>query len=188
MSYISDNLNVTDTLIDITKNENIFNSVIRRRKKIISMSLAVVLSLLSIIFAAPSTQAKAKVSKSEYQSYVNSLRKLASAENSITRKWDSVTGNNYTDDETQYEVVYDLLPEVTRFIARIEKIQPKNSTLRSIHKIYIYSWNLQLEGMTLQLQALTEQNFAIAAQANKALSQGRSKMSDYIAKMKALGY
>jgi hypothetical protein len=140
------------------------------------------------MFSAPAAQAAAKVSKKEYQTYISSMRTLVNTENSILRKYGSVTGDNYTDDETMYEVLVDLAPEITRFITRVEKIQPKNATLRAIHNIYIAGWNLQSEAVLLTLQALEDQSYAGMAKANKVLSQGRAKMSDYSARVKALGY
>ena len=162
--------------------------VLNHRRGTISISLAVVVSLLSLMFSAPAAQAAAKVSKKEYQTYISSMRTLVNTENSILRKYGSVTGDNYTDDETMYEVLVDLAPEITRFITRVEKIQPKNATLRAIHNIYIAGWNLQSEAVLLTLQALEDQSYAGMAKANKVLSQGRAKMSDYSARVKALGY
>jgi hypothetical protein len=87
-----------------------------------------------------------------------------------------------------YEVLTALVPEMNRFITRVEKVQPRNTTLRSIHKIYISGWNLQFEAVLLTLEALEEQSYAGMARANKVLSQGRSKMSDFRARLQGLGY
>ena len=152
------------------------------------VALAVAVSLLSFMFTAPMAQAASKVSKKEYQAYMNSMQTLVKAENSILTKYGSVTGDNYTDDETMYDVLKDLAPEMSRFISRVEKIQPKNTTLRSIHKIYISGWNLQFEAVLLTLEALEDQSYAGMAKANKVLSQGRSKMTDFRARLQGLGY
>jgi hypothetical protein len=162
--------------------------VLSNRKSSIFVVLGIIASLLSLMFSAPAAQAAAKVSKKEYQAYMNSMKTLVSPENSILTKYGSVTGDNYTDDETMYEVLTDLVPEMNRFIARVEKIQPKNTTLRSIHKIYISGWNLQFEAVLLTLEALEEQSYAGMAKANKVLSQGRSKMTDFRARLQGLGY
>lgn len=162
--------------------------VLNSRKSSTRIALAVILSLLSLMFSSPATQAAAKVSKKEYQAYINSMKTLVNAENSVLTKYGSVTGDNYTDDETMYEVLTDLAPEMNRFIARVEKIQPKNTTLRSIHKIYISGWNLQFEAVLLTLEALEDQSYAGMARANKVLSQGRSKMTDFRARLQGLGY
>jgi len=158
------------------------------RKSSTLVALGVIVSLLSLMFSIPAAQAAAKVSKKEYQAYINSMQTLVKAENSILTKYGSVTGDNYTDDETMYDVLTDLAPEMNRFIARVEKIQPKNTTLRSIHKIYISGWNLQFEAVLLTLEALEDQSYAGMAKANKALSQGRSKMTDFRARLQGLGY
>ena len=162
--------------------------VLSSRKSSTRVALAVILSLVSLMFSTPAAPAAAKVSKKEYQGYINSMKTLVSPENSILTKYGSVTGDNYTDDETMYEVLTALAPEMNRFIARVEKIQPKNTTLRSIHKIYISGWNLQFEAVLLTLEALEDQSYAGMARANKVLSQGRSKMTDFRARLQGLGY
>jgi hypothetical protein len=68
------------------------------------------------MFSTPAAPAAAKVSKKEYQAYINSMKTLVSPENSILTKYGSVTGDNYTDDETMYEVLTALAPEMNRFI------------------------------------------------------------------------
>ena len=162
--------------------------VLSAKKSSTRIALAVILSLVSLTFSSPAAPAAAKVSKKEYQAYMNSMKTLVSPENSILTKYGSVTGDNYTDDETMYEVLTDLVPEMNRFIARVEKIQPKNTTLRSIHKIYISGWNLQFQAVLLTLEALEDQSYAGMARANNVLSQGRSKMSDFRARLQGLGY
>ena len=162
--------------------------VLSHRKSSTIVALGVIASLLSLMFSVPAAQAAAKVSKKEYQSYINSMKTLVKAEDSILRKYGSVTGDNYSDDETMYEVLTELAPEMNRFIARVEKIQPRNTTLRSIHKIYISGWNLQFEAVLLTLEALEDQSYAGMAKANKVLSQGRSKMTDFRARLQGLGY
>jgi hypothetical protein len=162
--------------------------VLSHRKSSTIVALGVIVSLLSLMFSTPGAQAAAKVSKKEYQAYINSMKSLVKPEDSILRKYGSVTGENYSDDETMYEVLTALAPEMNRFIARVEKIQPKNTTLRSIHKIYIAGWNLQFEAVLLTLEALEDQSYAGMARANKVLSQGRSKMTDFRARLQGLGY
>lgn len=162
--------------------------VFSKRKSSTMVALGIVISLFGVIFFSPAAQGAAKVSKKEYQAYMSSMKPLVSAENSILSKYGSVTGDNYSDDETMYEVLTELAPEMNRFIAKIEKIQPRNTTLRSIHKTYISGWNLQFEAVLLMLEALENQSYAGMAKANKSLSQGRSKLTDFQAKLRGLGY
>ena len=150
------------------------------------VSLSIVIALIGFL-VAPQAAAASKVPKKDYQAYISSVRSLVSAENSILKKYGSVTGENYTDDETMYVVLTDLTAEVNRFITRIERIQPKNSTLRAAHNIYIEGWNLQFEAMLLTLEALEDQSYAGMARANKVLAQGRAKISEYRARIQKLG-
>jgi hypothetical protein len=150
------------------------------------VSLSIVIALIGFL-VTPQATAASKVPKKDYQAYISSVRSLVSAENSILKKYGSVTGENYTDDETMYVVLTDLTAEVNRFITKIERIQPKNSTLRAAHNIYIEGWNLQFEAMLLTLEALEDQSYAGMARANKVLAQGRAKISEYRARIQKLG-
>jgi dynactin complex subunit len=150
------------------------------------VSISIVIALIGFLIA-PQAAVASKVSKKDFQAYMSSVRSLVSAENSILRKYGSVTGENYTDDETMYVVLTDLTGEINRFITRLERIQPKNSTLRSAHNIYIQGWNLQFEAMLLTLEALEDQSYAGMARSNKVLAQGRAKISEYRARIQKLG-
>ncbi len=158
------------------------------RKRFLVLFVAGMMSLSSMVLTVPTAHGAAKVSKSEYQAYIKTMKSLVSAESSILRKYGSVTGDNYSDDETMYEVFVNLTPEINRFIGRIERVQPKNSTLRSIHNLYVAGWNLQNEAVLLSLQALEDQSYAGMAQSNKVLSQGRAKLNEYRARLQGLGY
>jgi hypothetical protein len=161
---------------------------IRSRRNTPGIFLVALITIFAVILSSQSANAAAKVSKSEYQAYMKSMRAFVSAENSILTKYGSVTGDNYTDDQTLYDTLVELTPEMNRFIGRIEKIQPKNSTLRSIHKLYVSGWNLQYEAVLLCLQALDDQSYAGIAKSNKVLSQGRAQLADFRAKLQSLGY
>jgi hypothetical protein len=149
---------------------------------------AIIFSLVMMVFVSPVSEAASKVSNSEYKAYMKSMNSIAGTESSILDRYGSVTGDNYTDDETMYNVLTDLTPEINLFIGKLERIQPRNSTLRSSHKSYISGWNLQFEGLLLSLEALEEQSYSTMAKANRKLSQGRAKLSNAIAKADRLGY
>jgi hypothetical protein len=160
--------------------------IVSTKKGSTVVSLSIVIALIGFL-VTPQATAASKVPKKDYQAYISSVRSLVSAENSILKKYGSVTGENYTDDETMYLVLTDLTAEVNRFITKIERIQPKNSTLRAAHNIYIEGWNLQFEAMLLTLEALEDQSYAGMARANKVLAQGRAKISEYRARIQKLG-
>ena len=160
--------------------------IVSTKKGSTVVSLSIVIALIGFL-VTPQATAASKVPKKDYQAYISSVRSLVSAENSILKKYGSVTGENYTDDETMYVVLTDLTAEVNRFITKIERIQPKNSTLRAAHNIYIEGWNLQFEAMLLTLEALEDQSYAGMARANKVLAQGRAKISEYRARIQKLG-
>jgi hypothetical protein len=124
--------------------------------------------------------------KKDLATYKARLSKLAPAEKKILTTYASVTGTNYTDDLTMYNTLIDLMPRVNRFITSIESIQPKNEKIFKTHKIYIDAWNLQYQGFTVVISALENQDYAQMSRANRLLSQGRSKMTEFTREIKKL--
>lgn len=122
----------------------------------------------------------------EIEDYLDKLRALAAREANILEKYDSVTGENYTDDLTLYNTVVDLLPEVRGFISQLEEIMPTDESLAAIHKDYVDGWNLQFKGMTLSAAAVQEQDFSKVAEANDALAQGRALLRSFSQKIASL--
>lgn len=157
------------------------------KKSMVYIPIVAAISIITLFVSGTAASAAAKFSKSEYQAYVKSMRTLIPAETSILKKYGSVAGDNYSDDDTMYTTLVELAPEINRFITRVEKIQPKNATLRSIHNLYISGWNLQYEAILLSLQALEDQSYAGMAKSNKVLAQGRAKLAEFRAKLQSAG-
>jgi hypothetical protein len=116
-------------------------------------------------------------SSSASQDYLSQLNSVADQESDILLRYDSVSGENYTDDLTMFNTLIELLPDIQSFISEIEAISPTDAKLAAIHKDYVDGWNLQSKGMTLAAAALQEQDIGKMAEANDALAQGRSLLS-----------
>ena len=111
---------------------------------------------------------------SEKQNYLNQLQGLSQRETDILSKYDSVSGENYTDDETLYYTLMELIPDVQQFIGDLEAITPTDPLLAEIQKTLVDGWNLQSKGFTLAAAALADQDLSKIAEANEALAQGRA--------------
>lgn len=122
---------------------------------------------------------EASTSSSAIKDYVRQIQALAGQESDILARYDSVTGENYTDDATMFNTLMELLPDIQSFIAKLEAVRPTDSKLAEIHKTCVEGWNLQSKGMTLAAAALQEQDLSKMAEANDFLSQGRSLLSSF---------
>ena len=85
-----------------------------------------------------------------------------------------MSGENYTDDETLYYTLMELIPDVQQFIGDLEAITPTDPLLAEIQKTLVDGWNLQSKGFTLAAAALADQDLSKIAEANEALAQGRA--------------
>jgi hypothetical protein len=129
---------------------------------------------------------EAGVSGDAFAEYQDQMTPLAEQEQSIISRYDSVSGDNYTDDLTMYTELVSLTPDVQRFIAKIEAIMPSDPEIARIHNIYVDAWNAQAAGFTMTIDALEKQDYGIISEANKLLAEGRSLMRQYIEEVSAL--
>ncbi len=126
-------------------------------------------------------------SASAVADYKDSMIGMAEQEAYLLEQYASVTGENFTDDLTLYNVLVDLLPEVVTFIGEMEEINPSDPKLRALHDLYLRAWNLQSKGMTLSIAALEAQDYEKIAEANEALAEGRALMRQFASDFEALG-
>ena len=110
---------------------------------------------------------------------VATLKGLAKPEAKLLSRYGAVTGSNYKDDETTYRALVALVPDVNEFIGRIEAITPKDAKLSKAVSLFAQGWNAQAEGMMLSIAAIETQDYAKAAQANKALAKGRALIRQF---------
>jgi ferritin-like protein len=94
--------------------------------------------LLVLLLAACSS------ASGEIQQYVNEdIASLVEMEEEAVMAYESVTGANYTDDLTTYEMLLnEVIPKYNVFIEGLEEIQPENEELRDIHENYIEATNI----------------------------------------------
>jgi hypothetical protein len=124
--------------------------------------------------------------KSDLKSYKAQLTKLAGAEAEIINGWASVSGDNYTSDEVMYAKLKVLLPKISKFIAKLEAISPRDSKIYKAHAGYVAGWNLQSQGFTTWFNVLKSQDSTQVAVANGYLAKGRAKINAFVRTLKTL--
>jgi hypothetical protein len=137
----------------------------------------IIIGLLLLFVVSCGSDSKQK----DLLNYLNvELVPLEAKESEIVDLYDSVTGDNFTDDETTYNIlVNEIIPKTNKFIIDIEQVSPAESELQDIHEMFISGWNSQLSAFVLLLSAIEKQDFSIITSANDKLSAGRRELRDY---------
>lgn len=126
----------------------------------------------------------------ELSYYINKqLTKVAEKESEAIDLFDSVTGNNFTDDETMYFTLQnDVIPVYSDFITQLESISAELETeeVQKVHEKYIEGANIQNNGFVLVLSALESNDRTLMAQANEKLAKGRKLIRNFKSDLKKL--
>ncbi|MDY0409120.1 hypothetical protein ACFFIS_17535 [Virgibacillus soli] len=124
----------------------------------------------------------------EIERYVNEdLKPLADMEDEVIAEYDSVIGDNHTDDyETYTHIDEVVLPKYRDFIDKLEAIKLETPEVREVHETYISAANKQFNAFGKILSALEEGDFAIIEEANEMLEEARRGMRDYQAQLESL--
>jgi hypothetical protein len=119
--------------------------------------------------------------KEDLEDYVNNgVLPLMSDEEEILALYDSVTGNNYTNDFILYETIQEeIIPKYRRFIDNIEAIRPTTPEVRKIHEIYIHASNEQFNAMVMILDAIDYQDHGLLKDANEKLHEARTLLRNF---------
>jgi PBP1b-binding outer membrane lipoprotein LpoB len=120
--------------------------------------------------------------------YVNNeMPKVDDLESNALSGYNSVTGNNYTDDSEMYRVLTDsVIPTYRTFTQKLEEIKPQTPEVQAIHEIYIEAVNNQYNGMVQLSAACENQDTNLVAQANEKLDKGRKGIRDFQSKLDEL--
>lgn len=122
----------------------------------------------------------------DLESYMSEMKPLGIREEEIIARQASVIGSNYKDDETSYEVLSKVVPDYTALVEDFEGVRPETAEVRDLHEVYLKAVNLQQAGMARTLSAIELGDFALVADANKDLSEGRALVRTWENDVKAL--
>lgn len=113
--------------------------------------------------------------------YSNEEMKTAiELENAALSAYDSVTGTNYSDDQTMYVAMVDeVVPNYNEFIKEIDAIKVETDELKEIHELLIKGADIQYNAFVKIIKALETQDASLIEEANGMLEDARKNMRDY---------
>ncbi len=152
-------------------------------KKLLVSFLAIVLTLS---FAGCADTAK----QDAIIDYVNNdVAALGVAEEAFLNSYASVTGDNYTDDETMYveltENTIILARELSNLATDIAG-EITDTEILEVHKIYMNASNKYLTAMGEIISALEAQDYEKISVANETLGEANNLMIDFAPALKTL--
>ena len=124
----------------------------------------------------------------EILNYVNvDLVPILEKETTMIEAYESVSGENYSDDQTMYDTITGVvLPASTELVELSEKLTFTSEDLKSVHNIYISLVTTQLEAFTMVVEALEKQDADMITEANGLLEKTRELADEYGVKMQEL--
>jgi hypothetical protein len=127
------------------------------------------------------TQCSSDPVEKDLLNYINvELPKVASLESEAVGAYESVAGENYTNDSAMYYKIKEVvLPKYTEFATKLKAITPATDELKKIHAEYVEASQDQLEGFTIILDALEKQSIEEVKQANVDLAAAGKLISDW---------
>lgn len=107
--------------------------------------------------------------------YINvELTKVTPLETEAMEYYESVTGENYKDDLTTYNVLKDkVIPTYNNFREKLKNIKPSTEEVKNFHKTYIETAEMYYQAFTMLLSALEKKDEAVLKSANKNFEQAR---------------
>lgn len=120
--------------------------------------------------------------------YVNKeMKEAAKLERTAVSAYEGVSGTNYQDDQTMYDVLNrDVIPNYNEFIKELESVKIETDEVREIHEIYIEGADIQFNAFAIIKQAIEEQDADLIHKANDMLADARKHLRDYQTKLNKL--
>ncbi|MUV36435.1 hypothetical protein JNUCC1_00237 [Lentibacillus sp. JNUCC-1] len=114
-------------------------------------------------------------------SYFNDdIQPLAPQEEEVVAEYESVTGPNFTDDQTLYDALTEsIVPKYEDLVKKAEAIEIDDEEIAEVHDIYLTAANNQLEGFHSIVEALEKQDPSMIEGANQVLTEGFQGMQEY---------
>ncbi len=106
----------------------------------------------------------------------NDILRIYELEETAFKHYASVTGKNYTTDQTLYKILKSkVIPAHSRFVHLLEQIDPPNDDIGKLHRIYVQSAREFQTGFALLLAAVEKNDPALTQLANSHITKGRQK-------------
>lgn len=145
----------------------------------------ILISLFSVLFLLT---ACGNPVQDDLLSYINDdIQPLADLEIEAMEAYDSVTGANYTDDDTTYNTLVDeVIPKYSELIDELEAIMPETDEVSKLHDQYIDAANIQHSAFVTILDALEKGDTGLITEANEKLAEARKGIRAYQQNLKKL--
>ena len=130
---------------------------------------------------------------SEYQenqqyilTYINEKAgRIAVYENKAVQYMDSVTGENYTDDQTVYETLINMvIPTYEKAVAEAKNITPEINELQKAQDLLVQATETYLKGFQLHAKAIEEQDKGTLNKSEMSVSEYFRLLEQYHAELK----
>lgn len=144
------------------------------------------LSVLLVILMLAGCNSADPVQEDLLNYWNNEIVPLDAEEKKILDAYDSVTGDNYTNDEDLMNVLEDITLEYKTLTEKIENIQAKTSEVKSLHELYIAASNNQYNAFLQIAAAIEQQDANLVTEANEKLDAARKSMRDFENKLAEL--
>ncbi len=142
-------------------------------KKLLTLTLAVLMTVLLLSCGTSLAD--------ELVTYINDdMPAILSLEEQMTASFDSITGDNFTNDADMYtEIAEVTLPAVTEMNTLATAIVPENKELNAVHSLLCEYTAKYMEGYAALLTALEAQDEAMVESANVALEEAAALSVTY---------
>ena len=121
--------------------------------------------------------------KDDLLNYINNeLPKFADDETTAIEAFDFVSGDNYEDDYTMYEVLDEIvIPHYREFLRGIEGItvRLKTKEVRALNEKYIEAGNTQINAFTLLMNIIETQDSSKITDFNERMDKARRLVTEW---------
>ncbi|MBM7648185.1 poly(A) polymerase Pap1 [Bacillus ectoiniformans] len=101
-------------------------------------------------------------------------------ETAATSAYESVSGANYTDDETMYlAMVNEVIPNYNELVKELDRVEIETDELREVHESFIEGADIQYNAFVKIVNGLEAQDPALIEEANGMLEKARKHLRDY---------
>jgi hypothetical protein len=128
--------------------------------------------------------------KEDLLAYINTeLPKIATYEADTIAAYEAVSGDNYTDDYTMYEVLTTtIIPTYRELVKGIEAItlRLKTKEVRDLNEKYVEAADTQMNGFVILMNALETQDSSLIVPFNERLDHGRRLTREWLIELQDL--
>ncbi|WP_163527035.1 hypothetical protein [Halobacillus ihumii] len=140
----------------------------------------IVYGLCFIFFIAGCSESATPV-QNDFLNYVNEeLEPIGELEEQTLTRLHSVTGSNYTNDETLKQALEEeILPTYRKAVDKLQIIQPETKKLQGLHQQYLEGAKKQLNGFEDAVEALKRKDQALMDSSNRQIADAQATINEY---------